>query len=290
MRDQVVVITGATSGIGLETARILASLGARLILLCRDQQRAEAVAAELRLPVTGGARSAAVIVADLSLQSEVRRAAALILARPEPLHALINNAGVAPASRRMTSEGLELGLATNVIAPFLLTSLLQEKLAASAPARVVFVAGAYHKKASLDLSDLLGVRQPFKAMAEGNRQKLLLVALSVEFARRFASSGVTFNALHPGIARTGIQRELSWPYQFLMRTLLKPLFGSARGPANNVTRMVTSPQLASTSGAYFHEGRLDRAASLATDPAVGDAIWQWLTALTGDERPRAVTS
>lgn len=272
-----VVITGATSGIGRAAALILAQQGARLVLVGRDAARGEETAARCR---AAGATAVDVVTADLALLADVRRAGHALAERPLPLLALVHNAGVAPVRRETTSEGHERGLATNVLAPFVLTEQLRAKLIASAPARVVSVAGAYHKKAHLDVDDLAAAGVAFDGLAEGNRQKLLLVTFAIELARRLQGTHVTSNALHPGIARTGIQRELPWPYQWLMRTVLRPLFGAPEGPAQNVVRLVVDPALERVTGGYFHEARSDAPAAQARDPAVGAAVWSFLARAT----------
>jgi retinol dehydrogenase-14 len=264
------VVTGATSGIGREVSRQLAARGASLVLVARDEVRAgveKAVLARL------GQGQIEIILGDLSRQRDVRRIAAEILERAPRITALINDAGVSPFTRRMSEDGIELGIAVNVLAPFLLTQLLRARLVQSG-ARIVNVAGAYHKKARLDLEDLAFTRG-FDPLAAGNQAKLMLVMLTLETARDLSGTRATCNCLHPGIARTGIQRELPWTYQLMMRTLLRPIFGAPRGPAANVVHLATAAELARVTGRYFHGRRLAAPSPLAENADLVRRVWVW---------------
>jgi NAD(P)-dependent dehydrogenase (short-subunit alcohol dehydrogenase family) len=153
MNGKVHMITGANSGIGKATALGLARLGGTVVMVCRDQGRGEAALAEIK-SVTGNP-NVDLLLADLSSQAEVRRLAEEFKSRYSHLHVLINNAGVALSKRSVTVDGIETVFAVNYLAPFLLTNLLLDVLKASAPARVVNVAGDYHRKATINFDDLM---------------------------------------------------------------------------------------------------------------------------------------
>jgi retinol dehydrogenase 14 len=275
------VVTGPTSGIGREIAAQLAARGASLVLVCRDENRAAATRAEIAQMTTGHVDA---VVGDLSKQSEVRRVAREVLAIAPRITALVNNAGVSPYTRRLTEDGIELGTAVNVLVPFLLMQLLADRLRQSAPARIVNVAGMSHKGARLDFGDMTFARR-FDPLAAGKRSKLLLVMLTLEAARRLADTGVTCNCVHPGIARTGIQRELPWYDQLAIRTVMRPWFGSPRRPASNVVHLATAAELEGVTGRYFHKRSIDRPSPLALDRALVEQAWAWCEAATRANPP-----
>src|SRR5207237_10617270 len=172
MQGKLVVITGATSGIGQETARALADMGARVVMINRNLQKAEAVAEELRRTATG---SIELVQGDMSSFESIRRAAAEVLDRYPRLDVFISNAGVFRARSHETADGLEEGFAVNHLAPFLLTNLLLERLRASGPARIVVVASDAHKGALLDFDALLLTRHfnPWNAYSPSTLSNLV---------------------------------------------------------------------------------------------------------------------
>src|SRR5208283_2212158 len=194
MHDKVVVITGATSGIGEVTARRLADMGARLVLVARDKGRGEAALSRLRAGETD--RGHTIHYADLSRISEMKRLAAEIAAAEPRIDVLINNAGAIFGSRHMTADDLELTFATNHMAYFVLTLGLQERLFASAPARVVNTASNAHQGRKLNFDDLQS-RNGFSSIKVYGRSKLCNILFTRELSRRWVGKGVTANCLHP---------------------------------------------------------------------------------------------
>src|SRR5512139_483535 len=192
MTNRVCLVTGATSGIGRATALALAGQGAELVLLGRDRARGEETAAAAR---AAGAAAVDLLVADLACQAEVRRAAAEFLASGRPLHVLINNAGAVNLRRTLTPDGIETTFAVNHLAYFLLTTLLLERLRASAPARIVNVASEAHRFGTLDFDDLQNGRR-YRVMSVYGQSKLANILFTAELAHRLAGSGVTANSLH----------------------------------------------------------------------------------------------
>jgi retinol dehydrogenase-12 len=207
MSGKACLVTGATSGIGKETALRLAALGAAVTILARDEARGEAAAAEIRRRVP--LAHVETMTADLSSLAQVRQLAAQVVARFGRLDVLVNNAGVISLRRQLTADGLEITFATNHLGPFLLTSMLRGLLERSAPARVVTVSSAAHRQ----------VRAiPWDDLARGDRagnaqayavSKLLNVLFTAELARRLAGTGVTANCLHPGFVRTALGRDVT---------------------------------------------------------------------------------
>ena len=201
MKGRTCLITGATSGIGRATATALAGMGASLVLVARDRARGEETAAQIAQQT--GNRAVTLLFGDLSSQAAVRRVAAEFLASEQPLHVLINNAGVVNLQRSVTVDGIETTFAVNHLAYFLLTNLLLDRLIGSAPARIVNVSSDAHKFGPLDFDDLENTRR-YRAMRVYGQSKLANILFTGELARRLAGSGVTANSLHPGAVATNI--------------------------------------------------------------------------------------
>src|SRR5256885_7227983 len=197
MNGRICVVTGATHGIGRATARALAASGATVLVHGRDHARARAVAEDISRDT--GNPEVRFVQADFPQLAQVRRLAQQLHSLLPRLDVLINNAGMMAAAHARSADGYELTFAVNHLAPFLLTNLLLEKLKASAPARVIVVASEAHRRATLDFGDLMN------AGASGwgayQRSKLANVLFARELARRLAGTGVTVNALHPGLIR-----------------------------------------------------------------------------------------
>ena len=198
------MITGGTGGIGRATAIRLASMGARVGITGRDLGRAQRAAAEIASESGNG--TVDVFVADMSSQAEVRRLAGEVLAAYPRLDVLLNNVGGFWSHRHVTADGLEHTFALNHLAPFLLTSLLADRLIASAPSRVVTVSSDAQGMGKIDFDDLMGERS-YSGQRAYNQSKLANVMFTYELARRFEGTGVTATALHPGITNTGFSAE-----------------------------------------------------------------------------------
>jgi NAD(P)-dependent dehydrogenase (short-subunit alcohol dehydrogenase family) len=273
------LITGATSGIGRSAALALASLGARLFLLARDPKRADETRAEIADRT--GHRDVEILIADLASQDEIRRAAAEFLARGEPLHVLLNNAGVVLTERHETRDGIETTFAVNHLAYFLLTNLLLERLVASAPARIVNVASDAHKLGgALDFDDL-GARRRYSGMGVYGRSKLANLYFTTELARRLAGTGVTVNAMHPGAVRTGLGQNNEAPILKWLTGLARPFFRSPEKGAETAVWLCASPEVDGRSGGYFAD-RVERAPHRrARDEAAARRLWDESAKLTG---------
>jgi len=198
MTDRTVLVTGGSGGIGRATALGLARMGADLAITGRDRGRTEGAAGEIR---AAGGGQVEVFVADLSSQSQVRRLAEEVLQRLSRIDVLVNNVGGFWNTRHVTADGLERTFALNHLASFLLTNLLLDRLAQSAPARVVTVSSNAHAQGRIDFDDLQGERSYSGARAY-SQSKLANVLFTYELARRLQASAVTANALHPGVVRT----------------------------------------------------------------------------------------
>jgi NAD(P)-dependent dehydrogenase (short-subunit alcohol dehydrogenase family) len=266
------IVTGATAGIGRAIADRLAAAGGTLVLVGRDESRAQAA----RNEIAGAAPNAKVRIhrADLSEQAQVRSLARELTDAYPRISALFNCAGVYAARRIETADGLELMFATNHLAPFLLTNLLLPALRASGAARVVTVTAPSTVK--LDFDDLQG-RRRFRALTAFGASKAANLLFTFELSRRVAGSGVTANAVHPGLARTGLMRQAP----ALLRLPIGLLSAPPARVAGRVAPLLLDARYASANGQFFHRGRQIDPPPYTRDPAVQRRLWEVSEQLTG---------
>jgi NAD(P)-dependent dehydrogenase (short-subunit alcohol dehydrogenase family) len=282
MRGKVVVITGATSGIGQTAAEKLAAMGARLVLVARDKSRAEATLERLR--GRGPGPVPAVHYADMLRRSEKKRVAAEIAATEPRIDVLINNAGALFGRRHVSPDGLEFTFALNHMAYFVITHQLLDRLRASAPARVVNTASDAHEAATLDFDDL----QSAKVYGNSNflewlrfggpgfkvygRSKLCNILFTRELARRLAGTGVTANALHPGFVATRFGDQSGGLISFSIRIGKRFALSPEKG-AETLVYLASSPEVATASGGYYYKCRLTTPNASARDDASARRLW-----------------
>jgi NAD(P)-dependent dehydrogenase (short-subunit alcohol dehydrogenase family) len=270
MRGKIVVATGATSGIGAIAVVELARMGARIVFIARDAQRAGATLAKLEAVAPGRGHSAH--IADLSLVAETRRVGGEIAASETRIDVLINNAGAILSNRRVTAEGLEMTFALNHMAYFTLAGCLGDRLVGSAPARVVSTASAAHYGARLDFDDLQCARG-YSAWRAYNRSKLANILFTRELARRLAGTGVVANCLHPGVIASRFGDEAGgWTARllpFVKRFAISPTQG-----ADTIVYLASSPEAVSTSGEYFAKRRVKTPSPAARDDAAAAKLWE----------------
>ncbi|ACY14618.1 SDR family oxidoreductase [Haliangium ochraceum] len=263
------VVTGASSGIGLATAEGLAGLGADVVIVARDAVRGEAALGSVS---EAGPGTATLHLADLSVQSEVRRLAAELLDAYPRIDVLVNNAGGLFERRTSTPDGLELTFALNHLAYFLLTELLRERLVASAPARIINVSSMAHRLGKLDWDDLQSERRyrPFFVYANS---KLANILFTRELARRLQGTGVTANAMHPGAVASrfgengGALMRMSYRAgKLFMRT---PEHG-----ADTVVWLASAPEIEGVSGSYFDSRKRCSPSRRARDREAAARLWR----------------
>src|SRR3712207_2944731 len=214
MGEKVCLITGATSGIGKATAMGLANMGASVVMVGRDRGRGEAALAEIK--ESSGNASVDLMLADVSSQEQIRRLADDFKEAYPRLDVLINNAGVFRSKRITTADGLEMTVAVNHLAYFLLTNLLLDVLRASAPSRIVNVSSGAQSNGTIDFDDLQGETE-YKGTKAYSQSKLANVLFTYELARRLEGTGVTANCLHPGAVRTNFGSGSSGFFGFMVR-------------------------------------------------------------------------
>jgi NAD(P)-dependent dehydrogenase (short-subunit alcohol dehydrogenase family) len=277
VNGKTVVITGATSGIGEVAALTLARGGARIVLVARNKERAEATLAQLRSSAPGVAHS--VHLVDLSRLAEMKRVAAQIADREPRIDVLINNAGAMFATRQVTENGLEHTFALNHMAYFVLTAGLRERLFASGAARIINTASAAHQGARLDFDDLQSEKN-YRAVKVYGRSKLCNILFTRELGRRLRGTGVTANCLHPGFVATrfgdqsgGLISHLVWLAKFF-----------AKSPAEGAETMIylaSSPEVAETTGQYFYKCRPTNPSTAGQDDRAALELWQRSATLAG---------
>ncbi|HET7023657.1 MAG TPA: SDR family oxidoreductase [Gemmatimonadales bacterium] len=276
LNGRTALVTGATSGIGKITALELARMGARVLVHGRNPVKIEAVVAELRATSAGQVEG---IRADFASLADVRALAAEVRTRTDRLHILVNNAGGAAARRRLSPDGIELTLATNHLAPFLLTNLLLDLFKASAPARIVNVASEAHRVGMFDFDDLQSERRyrSFKVYGHSKMQNILF---TYALARRLAGSGVTVTAVHPGAVDTGIWNAAQGMVRPIVRVMQWFMISPERGAAPLI-RLASATDVSDVTGVYFKRFKPARSADPSNDVAVQERLWDVSARLTG---------
>lgn len=284
MQGRICLVTGASSGVGKATALGLAKLGAKVVMVCHDEAKGEAARGDITRQ--SGVSDVDLLLADLASLEDIYALAETVKKRYDKLHVLINNAGVYLRQRHVTEDGFEQTLAVNYLAPFLLTNLLLETLKASAPARIINVAGAYHRFGTIHFDDLQLARA-YSGSIANNQSQLARVLFTYELARRLEGTSVTVNCLHPGSVRTDIMRDMPKALQFLARTLLRPFSISPEHGAKTILYLATSPEVENMTGRYFVNLKPVKSSRNSYDRAVAQHLWQLSESLTGfyDVRP-----
>jgi NAD(P)-dependent dehydrogenase (short-subunit alcohol dehydrogenase family) len=276
------LITGANGGLGLETARSLAARGADVYMACRDPERGREAARRVREQTRGA--NVHLVELDVSSLSDVRRFATGFA--PARLDALVHNAGLIPAQRQLTRDGIELALATHVVGPFLLSRLLEAKLVAVRPGRVIWVSSGGMYTARLSLADVDWARRPYSGVAAYAQTKRMQVVLSELLSARWEDRGIVSHAMHPGWAQTGgLESSLPGFTRFMAGRLRSPAQG-----ADTIAWLCAAQEPARSSGRFWFDRRAVRAHVLpfqresATERA---ALWELCERAAGPFEPQA---
>lgn len=278
MIGKTVLVTGGTGGIGRAAAIGLASMGARVGITGRDRDRAAAAAAAIARE--SGNTGVDVFVADMSSQAEVRRLAEEVLAAYPRLDVLLNNVGGFWSHRHVTADGLEHTFALNHLAPFLLTSLLLERLKASAPARVVTVSSGAQSMGRIDFDDLMGERR-YSGQTAYNQSKLANVMFTYELARRLAGTGVTATALHPGMTSTAFSAEDPARAFAPLVAVIRPFMRSPARGAETPIYLASSAEADGVTGKYFANRKAKPSSKTSYDVAAAARLWEVSASLVG---------
>lgn len=276
MYGKTVLVTGASSGVGFVTARELARMGAQVLMVCRDSRRG----AHARAAVEGAATGAPplLLLADMSLQSNIRALARDLRQRVGKIDVLINNAGAIFERRELTAEGIEKTWATNHLGAFLLTNLALDLVTAAQGGRIVNVASeSYASK--LELDNLQGEKR-YGFLNAYFRSKLANIIFTVDLARRLQSTGVTVNCASPGPTRTAFGDNMTGLPSLFPR-LAKPLFASPERGARTLIYLASSPEVAGVSGRFFLRKRARQTKPVTQDREVAARLWSVSAELVG---------
>jgi len=277
LKEKVCMVTGATSGIGLETVRGLVAQGAVVVAVGRNPEKGSAVVSQIRKATSNP--SIELMLADLSEQAQVRRLVEAFKSRYSRLDVLVNNAGAIFLRRQLSADGIEMSFALNHLSFFLLTHLLLDTLKASAPARIVNVSSNMQKHARIDFDDLEGVREygSFKAYGQS---KLCILLFTYELARRLENTGVTVNAVHPGVVGTNIGGNNGWLGRVFV-PIYKLLGKSPSKGAETSIFVASAPELQGVTGKYFIDKKPVASSPISYDEAVAKRLWDISARMSG---------
>ncbi len=276
------MVTGATSGMGEMTAWRLAELGATVILVGRNRERGDET---LRRIVTATGNTAVeLMLADLSSQAQIRQLVQQFKSRYQHLHVLVNNAGAWITPRQESIDGIEMTFALNHLGYFLLTNLLLDTLKASAPARIINVSSYGHKRTQMNF-DNLQAKQRYDGLQAYRQSKLANILFTYELARRLAGTGVTVNAVNPGLVATRFGFNNFGFIPAWIVNLLTRVYGlvgtNAEQGAQTSIYLATSSNVEGVTGKYFEKQTAVPSSEESYDPAVASRLWQVSIAMTG---------
>lgn len=278
MSGKICLVTGSTGGIGYVTAYALAQMSATTIILSRNREKC--IDTVDRIKRETGNRNVEYIAADLSSQSEVRRAASEFKSRYNHLNVLVNNAGATYSKRRESVDGIEMAFALNHLGYFLLTNLLLDELKAGAPSRIVIVSSELHKRATLDFDDLESKRK-YSGMAAYRLSKLANMLFACELTRRLEGTGVTVNTLSPGLVATNIGLQDGGMYAISKKIVNRLMGITPEEGAQTGIYLATSADVDGATGQYFVKSAPSTPSAAACDMEAARRLWDISARMTG---------
>ena len=277
MSRKICMVTGATSGIGKVTARELAQQGATVVVVGRSMQKSVATVNQIKEQT--GNPSVQFMLADLSSQKDIRQLAEEFKSQYQRLDVLVNNAGAIMLSQKQSVDGIEMTFALNHLDYFLLTNLLLDTLKSSAPARIINVSSGAHNGVEINFGDLQN-RQRYKGYQAYSRSKLGNLLFTYELARRLEGTGVTVNALHPGLVATNLLKN-NGVFGHLLKFLLGLTGVSAEEGAQTSVYLATSPEVEGVTGQYFINRKAVESSKASYDTTAASRLWKMSAELTG---------
>lgn len=277
MNEKICLVTGATSGIGLETARELAQMGATVIVVGRNPEKCAKTVAEIRQQ-TGNVQ-VEFMQADLSSQKQIRALAEEFKKKYVQLDVLVNNAGIVKMFREESVDGIEMTWAVNHLAYFLLTNLLLDVLKTSAPARIVNVSSAMHYSARVNFADL-EFKHGYNPLTVYGHSKLANILFTYELARRLDGTGVKANVLHPGGVRTNLVASNGGLFKWIGQPLFNLQAISVIQGAQTGVYLASSPEVEGVTGKYFDQCRERKSSRVSYDETVQKQLWQMSEEMT----------
>jgi len=276
MKDKVVMVTGANSGIGKAASLALAKMGATIVMVARSKERGEAARSEIIRKSQNNAVD--LLLADLSSLKSVRILASEFQKKYSQLHVLINNAGLFNQRRRVSADGYENTFATNYLAPFLLTNLQLDLLKASAPSQIINVSSVGHYNGHINFDDLT-LENDYGGWKAYGQSKLALVLFTHELAKKLQGTGVTVNAVHPGTVATNIWSRPLGPVGFIM-ALPKMFMTSPEQGAETIVYLASSPDAKGLNGEYVEKRKVKKSSDESYDEEIAQRLWDVSAKLT----------
>lgn len=276
LEGRTVLVTGATSGIGLEASVKLARMGAEMVLVGRSKERLATAIQQVKERATSDHVSG--LRCDFEELAQVRELARAFKEKHTHLHVLVNNAGLVSKTRQLSKDGYELTFAVNHLGYFLLTTLLLDVIQKSAPARIVNVASVGHRHADMNFDDLQMTKDYFIMKAYG-RSKLGNILFTRELAERLKGTEVTVNALHPGGVATNIWSSAPW-YARPVLALAKLFMATPEQGGDTIVYLATSDEVSGKSGGYYEKNRRVDPSAIAMDPAIAKRLWDVSVGMT----------
>lgn len=268
IEGKICIITGANSGIGKATAIGLAEMGATIVILCRDKERGELAQKEI-IDLTEN-KNVDLFICDLASFESIRRFVSEFKKKYQDLHILINNAGIMKKRGTVSTDGFEINLAVNHLAPFLLTNLLLDMLKKSAPSRIINVSSAAHRMANLDFDDLQSENKKLRLMRIYGNSKLALMLFSYELSRKLEGTNVTINTLHPGMVATNLGRDMSHSGQGFG----KRFFKTPQEGAETSIYLASSPEVEGITGKYYTKKKQKKSSKRSYNEEDANKIWE----------------
>ncbi len=271
MAGKTCIITGATSGVGLEVMRRLAQGGASIVMVCRNKEKAESIRRDIAQSFSVDID---IIIADFSHFDQVRKAVQTILAKYLHIDVLINSVGMHSTKRLKTSEGFELVYCVNHLAPFLFTALLLDRLLESAPARIIMVNSEGHRFNGLNPDDINWDRRHYTGLRGYGASKTAQLLTVWEFADQLKGTGLTINAVHPGDVKSNIGSNNGWLYKFFSKHVTSRFLNDPMISGEAIYYLSSDPGLADTTGKFFHLTIEEMPAKHALDREMGKRIFE----------------
>lgn len=270
---RLIVITGATSGIGYETARKYASRGAHLLTINRNKNKSEALREELKRDFD---ITCDYLIADLSRLAEMHSVGQALAEMDVPIDVLIHNAGIYVSKKVLTEDGLEMTFATNFLASFVINNLLEAKLKSQRQARILLVNSEGYRFAvwGLRLDDLNWNARRYTGLRAYGASKLAQLLTMMVFHERYSGSGVTINAMHPGMVATNTGRDNGPLYKWYKRNVIDRVSKPASISAEALYYLGLEPMLANVSGEFFNLTRTEELAPPARDKGIAENLWE----------------
>jgi len=278
MAGKICIITGATSGVGLQAAKRLAKSGAHIVMVCRNKEKAVQIIKEIKNEFNV---SADFVIADFSNLDEVRSAAEFILRNYKRIDVLINNAGLHSTVPFYTKEGHELVFCVNHLASFLLTMMLLVRLKESAPSRIIYVNSEGHRFNGLDLKDIDWKKRKYNGYRSYGASKTAQLLTVWELAEKLKGSNVTVNAMHPGDVKTNIGQNNGWLYKLFYRLMIKPLLKDPVISGEAIYYLASDPEMSNISGRFFNLTIDEKPAAQALNKDMGKLVWDTSMQMTG---------